>query len=546
MPDELSAPFWAGGGRRRARRWPAARAARAFAHPPDVVCPHCDHTDPAFAFEPVSGRGRRPLVDGRAPVVPARASTTTSRSCSSTSRSTSSDDLRLIGRLLDGPDAPLRRRRPRRRSRSRSSPTASPSPPSPSTVAVTGRFAARNQVAIVGLRPEPDRQAASTARSARSPSTSPGRRSPTPGCDVDAGRRVRRQRPAPDRRRPRRRRRRQHRDAQLARRSTSASTPATPPASRASASSRARWRWPSTRVASGAADHVLVHRALHNPPGRYHGNSRDARRAGPTQWTAPQGFFGPLADDRPGRQRVPRSATAPPARRSARSWSRPARTAPGIPWSYWHDRPLDRRRVPGRADDRRPDLPVRLRHARRRRGRVRAHHRRAGPRPPEPAGVRRRLRERHARPRHRLPLHWPLDDIIDVGAETARRLWERAGVGPGEVDLPQVYDGFSPFVWFWLEVLGLLPGRRGPPVRARTAASTATSPGALPGAVGRRRPRQRPHARRPADARVLPAALGPGRRPPARRRHRGRRLPLLAALRRRRRLQRRDRASDRS
>ena len=46
-------------------------------------------------------------------------------------------------------------------------------------------------------------------------------------------------------------------------------------------------------VASGAADYVLLHRALHNPPGSYHGNPmREA--AGATQWTAPQGFFGPL------------------------------------------------------------------------------------------------------------------------------------------------------------------------------------------------------------------------------------------------------------
>ena len=56
-----------------------------------------------------------------------------------------------------------------------------------------------------------------------------------------------------------------------------------------------------------------------------------------------------------------------------------------------------------------------------------------------------------------MPLHWPLDDIVEVGAATAARLWERAGVGPSEVDLPQVYDGFSPFVWFWLEALGYCP-----------------------------------------------------------------------------------------
>jgi acetyl-CoA acetyltransferase len=54
-------------------------------------------------------------------------------------------------------------------------------------------------------------------------------------------------------------------------------------------------------------------------------------------------------------------------------------------------------------------------------------------------------------------LHWPLDDVYEVGAETARRLWSRAGIGPGDVDLPQLYDGFSPFVWLWLEVLGFCP-----------------------------------------------------------------------------------------
>ena len=47
-------------------------------------------------------------------------------------------------------------------------------------------------------------------------------------------------------------------------------------------------------VASGAADYVLVHRALHNPRGRYHENACK-RCAASQQWTAPQGYFGPLA-----------------------------------------------------------------------------------------------------------------------------------------------------------------------------------------------------------------------------------------------------------
>ena len=47
-------------------------------------------------------------------------------------------------------------------------------------------------------------------------------------------------------------------------------------------------------IVSGAADYVLVHRALHNPTGSYHGNPMREIR-GTQQWTAPQGFFGPLA-----------------------------------------------------------------------------------------------------------------------------------------------------------------------------------------------------------------------------------------------------------
>jgi acetyl-CoA acetyltransferase len=46
---------------------------------------------------------------------------------------------------------------------------------------------------------------------------------------------------------------------------------------------------------------------------------------------------------------------------------------------------------------------------------------------------------------------------MEVGARTTERLWASAGVGPDEVDLPQIYDGFSPWVWFWLELLGLCP-----------------------------------------------------------------------------------------
>lgn len=207
-------------------------------------------------------------------------------------------------------------------------------------------------------------------------------------------------------------------------------------------------------VAAGAADYVLVHRALHNPPGRYHGNPMTEAR-GPQQWTAPQGFFGPLAMialpyneylQRFGATRESMAAVVVEARKNG------AR----IPWSHWHRRPLtvaDYVEAPTLFD---PvcrfdcDIPVDGVAAF-----VFTSAERARDLPHRPvyvagyAGGTPTLR--------RLPLHWPLDDILAGGAEMAGRLWESTGLTPGEVDLPQVYDGFSPFVWFWLEVLGLCP-----------------------------------------------------------------------------------------
>ncbi|WP_106401493.1 thiolase family protein [Actinocorallia populi] len=207
-------------------------------------------------------------------------------------------------------------------------------------------------------------------------------------------------------------------------------------------------------VASGAADHVLLHRALHNPRGSYHSNPM-TQVAGPQQWTAPQGYFGPLSAialpyneylQRYGASREAMAAVLVEARKNG------AR----IPWSYWHGRPLtaeDYLAAPMISD---PvcrldcDIPVDGVAAF-----VLTSAERARDLPHRPVYV-----SGYASsppPPRRLPLHWPLDDIMAGGAATARRLWRHAGVGPDEIDLPQVYDGLSPFVWFWLEALGLCP-----------------------------------------------------------------------------------------
>jgi uncharacterized OB-fold protein len=106
VPDEQSAPYWqaaADGVLTIAR----CSQCGASAHPPDVVCPHCGHTEPRFSFEPVSGRGAirswtiirqsfLPGFDEDLPFVLVDVALE------------EHDDLRLIGRLVDGPDAPLR------------------------------------------------------------------------------------------------------------------------------------------------------------------------------------------------------------------------------------------------------------------------------------------------------------------------------------------------------------------------------------------------------------------------------------------------------
>jgi len=105
QPDERSAPYWAAA---REHVLVLARCGRCsqFSHPPDIVCPHCHHTDPQFGFEPVGGAGavrswvviRQSFVPGFEADVPFVLVDVLIDEA---------DEVRLIGRLLDGPDAPL-------------------------------------------------------------------------------------------------------------------------------------------------------------------------------------------------------------------------------------------------------------------------------------------------------------------------------------------------------------------------------------------------------------------------------------------------------
>jgi acetyl-CoA acetyltransferase len=52
-----------------------------------------------------------------------------------------------------------------------------------------------------------------------------------------------------------------------------------------------------------------------------------------------------------------------------------------------------------------------------------------------------------------------LDDLYDSGHDLAQRLWSNSGLRPEDVGVVQLYDGLTPYVWLWLEVLGFC--RRG-------------------------------------------------------------------------------------
>jgi uncharacterized OB-fold protein len=105
LPDERSAPYWSAAAEHVLA---VARCSRCgqLSHPPDIVCPRCHHPDPGFTFEPVSGKGTvrswvilhqsfLPGFDALLPLVLVDVALD------------EQSDVRLIGRLLDGPEAPL-------------------------------------------------------------------------------------------------------------------------------------------------------------------------------------------------------------------------------------------------------------------------------------------------------------------------------------------------------------------------------------------------------------------------------------------------------
>lgn len=210
----------------------------------------------------------------------------------------------------------------------------------------------------------------------------------------------------------------------------------------------------ASAIASGAADYVLVHRALSNPAGRYHENPM-RQAGGMAQWTAPHGLWGPPAqiafpyNEYMQRYGATREEMATVVVELRANGSR-------IPWSHWYQNPItadDYMNAKMIAD---PisvldcDIPIDGVAAF-----VLTTAERAADLPNRPVYV---SGFGQGSPIRRTSgTVWTLDEIMEGGQVAVERLWESSGLRAADIDLPQVYDGFSPLFYFWLEVLGYCP-----------------------------------------------------------------------------------------
>jgi acetyl-CoA acetyltransferase len=202
-------------------------------------------------------------------------------------------------------------------------------------------------------------------------------------------------------------------------------------------------------ITSGSADYVLVHRALSNPIGHYHENPM-TEAVGSAQWTAPQGFWGPIGgialtyNEYMQRYGATREDMANVVVELRKNGSR-------MPWSYWYEQPIsvddymNARMICDPMSVLDCDIPVEGVAAF-----VFTSAERARELPNKPVYVA-GFTQGHPTSNS---VRWPLDEIMEVGRGVADRLWESTGLTVDDIDVPALYDGFSPFIYWWLEVLG--------------------------------------------------------------------------------------------
>lgn len=210
-------------------------------------------------------------------------------------------------------------------------------------------------------------------------------------------------------------------------------------------------------VASGACRHAVVYRALHVPPGSYV-NFESTHASGQDQYFAPYGFSGPP------------SWAATVLRRYFEMFGYSREDMARFivdnrancqlnPNGYWRGKPLtaedylDARMIADPMSILDCDIPVDGCAAL-----VLTSTERARDLKNVPA-----LLGGFSAGTHSPPTSVPmtLDDIWTGCEQVATRLWQSSGMAPGDFDNLHLYDGFSPFVFLWLEGLGIVPRGEG-------------------------------------------------------------------------------------
>ena len=202
---------------------------------------------------------------------------------------------------------------------------------------------------------------------------------------------------------------------------------------------------------AGVCKYAVVWRAMHNPRGTYQ-NLPGAYAAGATQFTAPYGFGGPgQGDGRRVHALVGEEWSKPREDGHARGDAAQAHAAQSACVFSWHA--ADARGLFRLPHGRVSVLPVRLRHPGARRGRHRADDGGPGEGPETDPRISRRLRPAIAF-RGGRPYRQVIERDGSCGSSSAKLTWERSGFSPKDVDVAQIYDGFSASVIYGLESYG--------------------------------------------------------------------------------------------
>jgi acetyl-CoA acetyltransferase len=203
---------------------------------------------------------------------------------------------------------------------------------------------------------------------------------------------------------------------------------------------------------AGVCRHVLVWRAMRRPPGTY-GAWTETHVGGEAQFTAPYGLTGIVATHALAFRRYLHRYSAP--RESLAEVAVTSRANAHLnPHAVFRDRPLTREDYRDARVIADPlclydcDVPVQGCAAL-----VLTTTERARDLVDRPARIA-AYAQQTARRAPVLESLYTLDDHVALGRSTTDVLWSRAGLGPGDVDVAQLYDGFAPSVWYWLEAAG--------------------------------------------------------------------------------------------